>query len=228
MKLTKTTKSFGYLDFIVLILSIYVLGTLFIDTIFTLPKEISRVLSIIDDIICGLFFIDFCMRLNKAENKLVFLKWGWIDLISCIPAVDFLRAGRLLRLIKLFRIIRAFRSVVSFTNHIFANKTQGAFASVSIIAILLVIFSSIAILHVEVDPRSNIKTAEDALWWSYVTITTVGYGDRFPVTVEGRAIAAILMTAGVGLFGIFSGFLASWFVKGSSPAMIPHSQPETE
>ena len=107
MKLTKTTKLFGYLDFIVLILSIYVLGTLFIDTIFTLPKEISRVLNIIDDIICGLFFIDFCMRLNKAENKLAFLKWGWIDLISCIPAVDFLRAGRLLRLIKLFRIIRA-------------------------------------------------------------------------------------------------------------------------
>lgn len=228
MKLTKTTKSFGYLDFIVLILSIYVLGTLFIDTIFTLPKEISRVLNIIDDIICGLFFIDFCMRLNKAKNKLAFLKWGWIDLISCIPAVDFLRAGRLLRLIKLFRIIRAFRSVVSFTNHIFANKTQGTFASVSIIAVLLVIFSSIAILHVEVDPKSNIKTAEDALWWAYVTITTVGYGDRFPVTMEGRAIATILMTAGVGLFGIFSGLLASWFVKGNGPIMFTDAQSETE
>jgi voltage-gated potassium channel len=159
---------------------------------------------------------------------LAFLKWGWIDLISCIPAVDFLRAGRLLRLIKLFRIIRAFRSVVSFTNHIFANKTQGTFASVSIIAVLLVIFSSIAILHVEVDPKSNIKTAEDALWWAYVTITTVGYGDRFPVTMEGRAIATILMTAGVGLFGIFSGLLASWFVKGNGPIVFTNAQSETE
>lgn len=226
MKPTKTTKSFGYLDFVVLILSIYVLGTLLVDTFFTLPKEISRELNIIDDIICLLFLLDFCVRLYKAENKLAFLKWGWIDLISCIPTVDFLRAGRILRLIKLFRIIRSFRSVVSFTNHIFANKIQGTFASVSIIAILLVIFSSIAILQVEVDPQSNIKTAEDALWWAYVTITTVGYGDRFPVTMEGRVIAAILMTAGVGLFGIFSGFLASWFVKGNAPIM--SSQPQTE
>ena len=92
---------------------------------------------------------------------------------------------------------------------------QGTFASASVIAVLLMIFSSIAILHVEVHPNSNIKTAEDALWWAYVTITTVGYGDKFPVTMEGRIIASILMTAGVGLFGIFSGFLASWFVKGN-------------
>ena len=55
---------------------------------------------------------------------------------------------------------------------------------------LLVIFSSIAILNVETAPESNIKTAEDAIWWAFVTITTVGYGDKFPVTTEGRIIAA--------------------------------------
>jgi voltage-gated potassium channel len=58
------------------------------------------------------------------------------------------------------------------------------------------------------------QTAEDALWWAYVTITTVGYGDKFPVTSEGRLIAGFLMTAGVGLFGTFTGFVASWFVEG--------------
>ena len=77
----------------------------------------------------------------------------------------------------------------------------------------MVIFSSIAILQVETDPNSNIKTAEDAIWWAYVTITTVGYGDKFPVTTEGRIIAAVLMTVGVGLFGTFTAFLASWFVE---------------
>lgn len=61
----------------------------------------------------------------------------------------------------------------------------------------------------ETAPESNIKTAEDAIWWAFVTITTVGYGDRFPVTTEGRIIAALLMTAGVGLFGTFTGFIAS-------------------
>ena len=64
----------------------------------------------------------------------------------------------------------------------------------------MLLFSSIAILQVETDPNSNIKTAEDAIWWSYVTITTVGYGDKYPVTTEGRIIAVILMTVGVGLF----------------------------
>lgn len=77
----------------------------------------------------------------------------------------------------------------------------------------MIIFSSIAILQVETKEASNIKTAEDALWWSYVTITTVGYGDKFPVTTEGRIIAMLLMTVGVGLFGTFTGYVASWLVE---------------
>lgn len=106
------------------------------------------------------------------------MKWGWIDLLSSIPMVDFLRAGRLLRLIRLLRVIRAFRSTRQLLNHIFANKAKGTLTSVSILAVLLIIFSAIAILNVEDDPNSNIKTAEDAIWWTYTTITTVGYGDN--------------------------------------------------
>lgn len=59
----------------------------------------------------------------------------------------------------------------------------------------------------------SVKTAEDALWWSYTTITTVGYGDKYPVTTEGRLIAMALMTVGVGLFGAFTAYLTTWFVK---------------
>jgi voltage-gated potassium channel len=59
---------------------------------------------------------------------------------------------------------------------------------------------------------ANIKDAEDAIWWSISTMTTVGYGDRYPVTAEGRLVAGLLMVAGVGLFGTLSGFLAAWFV----------------
>lgn len=70
----------------------------------------------------------------------------------------------------------------------------------------------IAILLFEA-ANSNIKTIGYAVWWSYVTITTVGYGDKYPVTTEGRIIAAILMTVGVGLFGMFKAFVSSWFVK---------------
>lgn len=212
IELENTTNKLGALNLIVIFLSIYVLGALVIDTLFVLPKETSKLLEYIDYIICLFFFFEFCVRFYKAENKLKFMRWGWIDLLSSIPVVDYLRAGRLLRLIRLLRVIRAFRSTQHLVNHIFANKVQGAFTSISVIAILLVIFSAIGILQVENDPNSNIKTAEDAIWWSYVTITTVGYGDKFPVTTEGRIIAAILMTAGVGLFGTFTAFVASWFV----------------
>lgn len=104
--------------------------------------------------------------------------------------------------------------------HLFKNKAEGAFTSVSVVAVLFIIFSSIAILQVEDDPESNIKTAEDALWWAYTTVTTTGYGDKYPVTTEGRIVAALLMTAGVGLFGTFTAFVASWFVG------LPHAKDE--
>lgn len=204
----------GFLNLLVLVLSFYVLLALLIDTFFKLPPEISRLLYYTDNIICAVFFYDFCIRFYRAENKWKFMHWGWIDLISCIPAIEYLRAGRAVRLIRLLRILRAFRSTKHIIHHIFRSRAQGAFTTVSIVAILLVIFSSIAILQVEKDPNSNIKTAEDAIWWSYVTITTVGYGDKYPVTTEGRVIAGILMTAGVGLFGTFTAYVASWFIAG--------------
>jgi voltage-gated potassium channel len=206
----------NFLNLLIIILSFYVLGSLIIDTFFSLPSEIQKILSFIDNAICVVFLYDFIIRYKKADNKLQFMKWGWIDLIASIPTLDFMRAGRLLRLIRLIRILRAFRSTKHIVHHVFKNKIQGTLTSVSLIAVLMLLFSSIAILQFETAPNSNIKTAEDAIWWSYVTITTVGYGDKYPVTTEGRIIAAILMTVGVGLFGTFTAYVSSWFVKDSN------------
>ena len=85
--------------------------------------------------------------------------------------------------------------------------------AIAIITVLVIIFSSISILIVETAPDSNIKTAEDAVWWTFVTITTVGYGDKYPVTTEGRLIGIIVMVVGVGLFGTYTGYIASLFVS---------------
>jgi voltage-gated potassium channel len=200
------------LNLLVLVFSVYVLMALLIDSFFTMPAEVSKVLDLVDNGICVFFLIEFSIRFYKAENKLKFMKWGWIDLVSSIPNVDFLRAGRTLRLIRLLRIVRAFRSTKHLMTHVFQNRVQGAFTTVVILAALLIIFSSISVLQFETAPDSNIKTAEDALWWSYVTVTTVGYGDKFPVTTEGRVVGMILMTAGVGLFGTFTGLISSWFL----------------
>ena len=201
------------LNLLVLVLSTYVLVALLIDTIFKVSPEVAKVLYLVDNAICVFFLIEFSIRFYKADNKLKFMKWGWIDLISSIPNIDFLRAGRALRLIRLLRILRAFRSTKHLVTHVFQNRAQGAFTTVVILAVLLIIFSSISILQFETSPNSNIKTAEDAIWWAYVTITTVGYGDKFPVTTEGRIVGMILMTAGVGLFGTFTGFISSWFLN---------------
>jgi voltage-gated potassium channel len=141
------------------------------------------------------------------------MRWGWIDLVASIPMIDALRLGRLFRLIRIHRVVKAFKSLKEFTDSFFLNKAQGTLNSAMIIATLILIFSSISILQVETEPNSNNTTAGDALWWAFVTITTVGYGDHFPVTLEGRLIAAVLMTTGVGLFGTFTAFVASWFVK---------------
>lgn len=200
------------LNIIAIILSVYVLLIFIIQTIFTLPTEVIKVLDFIDNIICVFFLFDFFIRFYKAENKLQFLKWGWIDLISSIPTFDALRFGRLLRLIRLIRILRAFRSTKHIINHIYKKKSKGAFTTVSVIAILTLIFSSISILQFEDAPNSNIKTAEDAIWWACSTISTVGYGDKYPVTTEGRIVGVILMIVGGGLFATMSGFFASWFV----------------
>lgn len=219
-KKQNNTEQLGFLNLLIIVLSIYVLLALLVDTFFKLPSEVSRILNITDNAICFVFLLDFGTRFYKAEDKLKFMQWGWIDLISSIPTLDFMRAGRMLRLIRLLRILRAFRSTKHLVQHIFRRRTQGALTAAAIIAVLMIVFSSIAILQVEVDPNSNIKTAEDAIWWAYVTITTVGYGDKFPVTTEGRVIAALLMTVGVGLFGTFTAYLASWFVGGKKEGMM--------
>jgi voltage-gated potassium channel len=92
------------------------------------------------------------------------------------------------------------------------------FTVASLVALLLIVVSAVSVLHFEAEVGDgNIKTADDAIWWAFATITTVGYGDKYPVTLEGRFVAGILMCVGVGLFGTFSGFFAAWFLS-SGPA----------
>lgn len=204
----------GLFQLIILVLSVYVLLSLAVSTFFKLDEEVQLLLDYIDNLICVVFLADFCLRYRRAQSKLAFMRWGWIDLLSSIPMLPHLRFGRVFRIVRLFRLLRAFRSTKLLVEYIFSNRTKGTLTSVLLIAVLMLIFSSLAILQVENEPTSNIRSAEDALWWAFVTITTVGYGDKYPVTTEGRMIAVALMCVGVGLFGTFTAFVASWFVEG--------------
>jgi len=93
------------------------------------------------------------------------------------------------------------------------RRRQSAFLAAGLALLLVVVSASVLILTVEDAAQSNIRSTEDALWWAVTTLTTVGYGDRYPVTTEGRIIAACVMAAGVGLVGVLSGLLAAWFME---------------
>ena len=203
----------GFFQIVILLLSIIVLVALGVDTVFKLPKQVSDILDTLDTFVCVLLLIDFGIRYHKAESKLAFLKWGWIDLIASIPNVPILRVGRFVRILRVIRLLRAIRATHIVTSVLLKNKLQTGIASVVLTAFLLVMFCSVGILICEQqNPDANIKTAGDAIWWSVSTISTVGYGDKYPITAEGRIVAMVLMISGMGLFGIFSGLSASFFL----------------
>jgi voltage-gated potassium channel len=204
-----------------LVLSLVAVAALLVDAVTQLPREISRTVQIGDTVVCALLFLDFLNRFRLAESKRDFMRLAWIDLIACVPNVDFLRAGRLVRILRIIRVLRGIRAGQRAFQLFKENRPKSALASALTVMILLVAFSSAGILVAENRPDSNIKTAEDAIWWSVTTLTTVGYGDRFPVTTEGRAIAIVLMLGGVGLFGVLSGYVASLLLGNQSEEKNP-------
>jgi voltage-gated potassium channel len=200
-------------DFFMLLLCVYSLMSLSAETFLGLSQETRDIVDAVDNVVCGIFLLDFFINLGRAKDRFQFMKWGWIDLLSSIPAIDFLQAGRIVRVIRILRVLRGIRLARILANYLKNNRADGAFLAVIFIAILLLFLSSIAILQVEVAQDSNIKTPSDALWWAIVTMTTVGYGDKFPTTTIGRIIASVLMVSGVGLFGTLSGSVASWILN---------------
>jgi voltage-gated potassium channel len=208
------TDKLSVFQLVVLVLSIVILGFLIVDTLTTLPTEVSRLFQGLDLAICIVFLVDFCIRFRQAESKLAFMKWGWIDLLSSIPFVDVARWGRIVRILRIIRLLRGVRSLHRVTTLLLQKKMQSGVASVFLTSLLLIFFCSVAMLFCENHPEANIKTADDAVWWSVTTITTVGYGDKYPTTMEGRLIAMFLMLSGVGLFGTLSGLVASFFLGG--------------
>ena len=207
------SRSFSSYQFFILCVSVWALLTLGAGMFFTLSEDTRTILHYADIVACGIFFLDFLLNFHQAPNKLRYMvTWGWIDLVSSIPAVGPLRFGRLGQIFRILRVMRAIRSVRTIALFMTGRKAQTAFLAAVLMTLLLLTTASIAILQVETGPGTTIKTAEDAMWWAISTMSTVGYGDAYPVTPEGRLIGAFVMAAGVGVFGIMSGVAASWFL----------------
>ncbi len=196
-----------------LALCVLALAAIVVQNAFRLDPEVEILLEYADTSICVAFLIDFLLTLRRAPDRWRYLvTWGWVDLISSIPTLDVARWGRVARIARIARVLRALRATRLLTRVVLRQRAQSTTLAAAMLAFLLLLGCSTAILHLEKSPQSNIRTAEDAVWWAFTTITTVGYGDRYPVTAAGRAVAALLMTAGVGLFAAVSAALAAWFL----------------
>ena len=199
----------------ILFVSILGLIVVAVTAFVSFDSGVEQILDVVDFAICIIFLFDFLKGFAQAKNKLAFLKWGWIDLLSSIPSVDLLRFGRTVRILRIFRVLRGFKSAKIILQYANNQKGESAFLAVSFLSGILIIIGSITIYELESGLEgSTIKTASDAMWWAFVTMTTVGYGDYYPVSDLGRIIASILMICGVGLFGTFTGFVGSWFLSG--------------
>ena len=174
---------------------------------------VSGVVAIIDGLLSLIFLADFLFRFFTADSKSRYLlsQFGWADLLASLPFPQ----AKLLRLFRIYRAGRLMgkRGARHMLREFLGNRAQSALLTLLFLIILVLEFGGMAMVAVESSSaEANIRTPSDALWYTYVTITTVGYGDRYPVTTEGRLIGIVIMTAGVGLFGTLTGYLANAFL----------------
>lgn len=175
-----------------------------------LDRETQRLLLMIDTGICLIFLSQFFYGLIKARDKRYFLKHHWIDFIASIPAIEAFRIARVFQILRVIRLISMSRSLLM---PLIKQRRQTTLASLLLAMILILTLSSIVILLVEANtPGANIRTAEQALWWAIVTISTVGYGDFYPTSPVGHIVGALVIISGVSFFGVISGYMASVFM----------------
>ncbi|PIW61999.1 ion transporter [Shewanella sp. CG12_big_fil_rev_8_21_14_0_65_47_15] len=175
-----------------------------------LDGETYRLLFFIDTTICLIFMINFFIGLFRARDKTYYLRHHWIDFIASIPAIEALRIARVFQILRVIRLIRMSRSLLL---PLIKQRKQTTLASLLVAMVTILTFASIIILIVESGTEgANIQTAEQAIWWALVTISTVGYGDYYPVSTAGHIVGGIVIVSGVSFFGVISGYMASVFV----------------
>ena len=220
----RVRESIGYSLFMLVL----IVFSLVIMVLLLLPLDEATIqtLRYFDNAICVVFLVDFAVNLARSHPPRDYFigRRGWLDLLGSLPALGVFPAAGLLRIARVSRLMRA-APMLSGSNRrqlihdVLGNRGQYALM-ITVLAAFLVLTVS-TILMVQVESRSqdaNITTGGDALWWAFTTITTVGYGDQYPVTSLGRAIAVFVMFAGVGIIGSLASILASFLVPDPSPA----------
>ena len=220
-------KGVGYEVFILLLSLLSVFNMAFV-AFASLNGNVSGpgrdVVLLMDAVITPIFIGDFLYRLLTAHPKRDYLVggWGWADLLASLPMFRIFRIFRVIRVVRLLRSYGPRR----FFRDISKARAQATFLLTIFLVIFVVEAAGASIYYVESGaPEANIKSASDAVWWALVTITTVGYGDRFPTTDGGRLVGVVLLFAGIGLFSVLTGFIANVFLSPSEDQPIEAGLP---
>jgi voltage-gated potassium channel len=203
----------------ILVLTLFSLAVMVL-LVLPLDPDTLTLLRVYDNAICVIFLIDFVFNLTGSRPRSGYFigQRGWLDMLGSIPSVGVFQFGALLRLARLSRLARIGKILggknrKALIRDVLDNRGQYATFITLLAAGMVLSVASVLILQAESHaPNANIKTGGDAIWWGLVTITTVGYGDYYPVTMTGRIIAVSVMLAGVGIIGALASILASMLV----------------
>jgi len=168
-----------------------------------IPPSTQQALDAIQWISWFAFALDLAFNLIKAENKITYLKRHPLEILAVL--LPMFRPLRLLRFVSIGSAVMAKVNMA---------RSIGITLKVAIVAFFLTYMSAVQITVIEREyENGNIKTFSDGFWWAITTVTTVGYGDRFPVSTGGRFIAFGLMVVGISLIGVITASVAAWFVR---------------
>jgi voltage-gated potassium channel len=215
--LNRRSTAYNLFILVLTIISLVIMVTLLLP----LEDEAIGLLRVYDNLICAIFLADFFLRLVTAPKKVDYLikEGGWLDLLGSIPSLGstlkysgLFRLARLSRLVRITRLLRG-KSRKELLNDVVANRSRYTAFVTILLALIVLSSASVLVLQFEIQsPDAVITTGWDAFWYSIVTITTVGYGDYYPVTFWGRVTAMFIMVAGVGIIGVLASLMSNLLI----------------
>ena len=197
-----------------LVLALLMVPLLVAPVAFDLSARVEQAVLTLDWIIWGVFAAELAIRTYLAPRRLAYLWQHWFDVL--IVALPFLRPLRIVRSARALRLLRGVRLLAYLFRATHTTRAIMARQSVQgslLFALGALTASAIAITFAEQGSGGSIDGFDTAVWWAFATVTTVGYGDTFPVTVVGRGVATLLMLVGIGLFGVITANVAAYFVE---------------